>query len=325
MSKDFLSTQKRITPANKNLAVAVTFIVGFVGVAFFAYMKSIDILDIASSIFASILAAGIFLAIQIYIIQRDADIEFIESVNSNVDATIVNTLNKSREINDEFCPINIFENDSTSPNNEFNTDVSQNLTKSNVYLFRGFSGRYTVSRLSDKRLGRFSEVSLFLTKPNSDVAIRRAASDLIDSSPNANADGRKLLLNQVLQTIIGSSFVFMKSDSFTLYFLDDPIEDRYEIIDDFIYISYYDDISRNRKKFPNVYKFSKNSVFYKSQNRILSYYKTSINSKLNIDDNLDDEKIINFFKNNFQIEISENDIALAKSDFAEFVDSFKSY
>ncbi|MEM7322111.1 MAG: hypothetical protein AAF531_03405 [Actinomycetota bacterium] len=174
----------------------------------------------------------------------------------------------------------------------FNQDLNESMLRSNKYLFRGFTARYSVARLANLDItgNSFDDIRLLVVNPNTPLSVQRrqvarSGSEPIGRGMHAN------VVEEVWLAIVGALKVRPTCGRIQFCFVTDPPNDRYEIFDDEIYASYFTDPGSKGKAFPLTEKYGKESREYRRQlANVNSLFNSTYTAKLEIpqDESVDD-------------------------------------
>lgn len=173
----------------------------------------------------------------------------------------------------------------------FNRDLNESMLRSSKYVFRGFTARYSIARLANLNSSgaSFDDIRLLVVHPNTPKSVERRQG-------NSEWPGRGVHANvveEVWLSIVGALKVRPKCGRIEFCFVADPPNDRYEIFDDEIYVSYFTDRRSKDLPFPLTEKHGRESREYQRQLAdVNSLFNSTYTDKLEIPQDESVEELI---------------------------------
>ncbi|NUT94076.1 MAG: hypothetical protein HOY78_18845 [Saccharothrix sp.] len=167
-----------------------------------------------------------------------------------------------RALDREFFPTHVFE-PTARPDPVFNQLMMQDLTRTRLYGFRGFAGRYAACRLLLSQAE--CELRAVLADPRDDDAISGRARYLLR---HEGADGDydtivDRLREQISIGLVGLFLARSRCSRIDLTIVSDPPLDRLELFDDSAWLSIYSNTSAGIVRlYPRTLRFSEGSFLY---------------------------------------------------------------
>ncbi|MBP2337768.1 hypothetical protein JOF41_003946 [Saccharothrix coeruleofusca] len=167
-----------------------------------------------------------------------------------------------RALDREFFPSHVFE-PTAKPDPAFNHLMMQDLDRTRLYCFRGFSGRYAASRLLLARSE--CELRAVLADPRDDNAITGRARYLLRHE-GAEGDYDSICARLREQISIGLVGLFLargRCSRIDVTIVSDPPLDRLELFDDSAWLTLYSNVSAGVvRPYPRTLRFSEGSFLY---------------------------------------------------------------
>lgn len=181
-------------------------------------------------------------------------------------ASVVEEVSRSlTRSNNAYFPTNEFPA-SMDPDPSFNALVTQDLTNSFIFWFRGLSGRYATARLSFNQ-NVSMQAHLILPDPMVQGTIEGRVEYSLRNQIYANLDEagiRDKIKHDIALGTVGLFEACRKCALFEVILTPMPLLDRYEIFKDSIWITLFSDPGQGMK-FPRALRFPASSVHYLMQ------------------------------------------------------------
>ncbi|MEV0381732.1 hypothetical protein [Nonomuraea sp. NPDC050643] len=146
---------------------------------------------------------------------------------------------------------------------EFNEDVSASLQRTASYAFRGTSGKYVPTRLKKAPRGNLRDVKIIMLDPRSSRVLNARAAERMDqesgsrlSVEDISADIRQEILMSVVA--LYDCRLFCSPD---IAFVQETAATRIELLDDAVYVSWYQGPESTKRRFPETLKFARGTFF----------------------------------------------------------------
>ncbi|MEU5882696.1 hypothetical protein [Spirillospora sp. NPDC047279] len=272
------------------------------------------------------LATTVYSTLQVFLTTTQFEHFLVGSIRSVVESEVVvlaeRVLQESDETRHRFLPTSQYPG-STTPDPTFNRDINASFQRSDLYIFRGMTGKYSAARLA--LLPKTpSRVQLIIADPTEPKAVDNRARLLLRRGEVPDLDeGRKKVIHDIHLALAGMQSIHAHFDELQLCFTQDPFIDRVEIFDQEIYVELFSDVSEARS-FPPTVRFSRESVAYQTHYRDCSrLLSSSLVRKVTIQRDSDARTYLNDLKDQASIDISMGDFEAAREEFREFRERVK--
>lgn len=202
---------------------------------------------------------------------------------------------------------------SAEPNAELNRDITADMRTSPNYVFTGLTGIFAAGRLNVVRVNQLQDVQLILADPTAKEAIRKRI-QLEARRP----EGLDRTLQQAYTALVALCDLKSKYARFEVY-LREPTFNRVELFRAHTYLTLFG-ASTELARFPRTVCFSEDSAFYRSLLQELGHL-TAQSKQIAFPDECDDTSIANWFTEQFEVGITESQVAAYRHDFKQYCES----
>lgn len=161
-----------------------------------------------------------------------------------------------------YTPIKIYDSVKGIDHN-YNRDISQEIKKSKLYLFRGVSAKYVSVRISQTKHS-LNGVKVIILNPQNEVIIALRANSR-QRNPESQKKSFEELKDEVryeiYKSIVGLYDSKMKCP-IEICFSEDTSVTRIEMFDDALFLLLYYTLDTSSSDFPITLKYDKNSIFH---------------------------------------------------------------
>lgn len=243
-----------------------------------------------------------------------------EMLRASVVEEVGQSLNRS---NNAYFPTNEFPA-SMTPDPSFNSLISQDLTNSFTFWFRGLSGRYTAARLAFNQNVSL-QAHLILPDPRGEGTIEGRVYYALRNQIYPELDEATIRANikrDVALGTVGLLEACRKCAMVELILTPMPLLDRYEIFRDAIWVTLFSDPGQGMK-FPRTLRFPASSVLYLMQLADCLQTRSHLNTRvIQLPRMLTEEDAIRIFMEITGQAITHDEYKKLREDFTQFSQDF---
>lgn len=254
----------------ENRAYALVLGVALISVILLAVASNEDDQAIASVEFAvasGLLVSAAFSALQVYFTNN----EFVELVRTEIRAeldSLAKVVDSSvGRIHRNHVPTAAYR-PADSLANAFNDDLTQHLTSTRTYRFRGLTGVYVAQRFRECR-ARVDQLRLIIADPRDSEALRfrlqYEMNTILQGSEYHEAVAAARA--KTLKSLVGLFQVRHQCRELGVLFSREIPPDRIELFDEALFITLFDSGNTDGYEFPSSYQYSNQSVLYSIASR----------------------------------------------------------
>lgn len=221
---------------------------------------------IAFALGTGLAAAALFASAQTVFAASAANRMLVDSLVEQTRLAMRELTDEYRSLDATYLPSHIFEG-SPRPDPTFNYQLTRDLEASQLYLFRGMSGRHTAARLLAAR-PRNWEVRVILADLHASASLYERARYLVAAGYGASLDqAYDEIRQQVRYGLVGLYLARLRCRRISLTVSRSPSLDRFEIFDDSVWVALYSDVTGAPAQYPRSLRFGKDSFVYAMQRR----------------------------------------------------------
>lgn len=219
---------------------------------------------IAFALGTGLLAAAVFTAAQSLISATAANRMLVETLASQTRAALRELTNEYRGVDAAYLPTHVFEA-ATRPDPTYNRQLMRDLEASQIYLFRGLSGRHTAARLLAAP-SRYWEVRVVVADLHARESLYERARYLVGAGYGTSLEKTyEDIRNQVRYGLVGLYLARIRCRSVSVTVSRSPSLDRFEILDNSVWVTLYSDVFGPAAVYPRALRFGRESFIYAMQ------------------------------------------------------------
>lgn len=212
-------------------------------------------------------AAALFTAAQTVISASAANRMLVEALGEQARVAMRTLTEEYRALNQTYQPTHIFEG-SPRPDPTFNRQLTRDLEASQLYLFRGLSGRHTAARLLSSRLARGWEVRVVVADLRAGESLYARANYLASAGYRATLEETVADIRQQVRCgLVGLYRARIRCSKISVTVSRSPSLDRFEIFDHSVWVTLFSDLTTGAVLYPRALRFGPGSFMYATQRR----------------------------------------------------------
>lgn len=281
--------------------------------------------DIASAIGLNLIASVLFALLFSFISGRIQERLLLERIEAMVGGVSQELLGKLAGYEDRYMPVRTYEaGDQWDP--AYNGDVSDSLTNTVAYAFRGTSAKYVPTRLRKAPRGRLQFVRITMLDPRSRETLQARAAIRKDQTRSGKEvqDIADEIKNEILMSVV-ALFECKAFCAPEIHFVRDVAATRSELFDDAVYISWYQGPESAKRPFPESLKFARGTFPYQVQAQELHQRHGLAGYKIKIDQNTNEADILSDLSELAGRSVTPGDLRGWSAEHARYVENFEKF
>jgi hypothetical protein len=261
-----LSLLKKLFWSRTGVLVLGMILLALVGMA---VAGATDDQPLKATIFAvstGILASAVFAAAQLLLTNDVFGAVWAHAVADRLQFALSGIRDEVREIHIGFIPSHTFDG-TQKPNPYFNRLLMEDLKKTDLYDFRGLSGRHTAARLMVAG-NQHCEVRLILADPKDQDSLRSRLELMALNTPDRELDElAREMSHDVDVGLVGLFCARRSCVRMRIITTATPTLDRFEIFRNCIWVTLADDVGDSLRDYRRTHRFHAQSMMYGMQRR----------------------------------------------------------
>jgi hypothetical protein len=275
---------------------------------------------IAFALGTGLLAAAMFTSAQTVIAASAANRVLIEALGEQNQIIMRALTDEYRSLNSTYLPTHVFEG-SPRPDPTFNRQLTRDLAASQIYLFRGVSGRHTAARLLAASSGHW-EVRVITADLRARESLHERARYLLRAGrPETLDEIYADIAHQVRYGLVGLYRARLRCSRISITVSRSPSLDRFEIFDESVWVTLYSDVSSPAAEYPRSLRFHRDSFVYAMQRRDFQRSMDDADTEV-IEPSMTDDGFADLYRRLTGESITAPELAKLHTDFDRFRTGF---
>lgn len=213
---------------------------------------------------------------------------------------------------------------SPRPDPKFNADITESLSNTSRYTFKGVTGRLAAVRLYTLTSRNCQEAHLIIAHPQSPSGFEsRIAHILSYVDDTTREEVLEDIRDSVLLTLVGARLAAPKFQTLSIDFVSDSQVNRLEIFDREVYLTLFSDTSDKGVTYPRTKRYSRRSDMYQVLTSETGRLRKNAKLSIIMRSSTTDDEIIGYAKQLGYEDFGPSQLAATRASFLTTAEAFR--